>query len=66
MKRVKVTLGHRQAALLWAAASRGVFELQADEDLEPDDYRVGVAASKALDALTYAMYEADFDWTQIP
>jgi len=60
-KRVRVTLGHRQAALLWAAAVRGIDELTAEEDLEPEDYRLGLRADDALRVLTRAILAAGYD-----
>lgn len=61
MKRVKMTLGHRQAALIWHAAAAGIDEYMANEESEPDQYRIGDQMMEALQVLTRAMREAGYD-----
>lgn len=65
MKRVKVTLGHRQAALIWHAAGRGIDEYMANEESEPDDYRIGEQMMEAFNVLTRAIHEAGYEPTDL-
>lgn len=60
MKRVTVTLGHRQARLLWQAASRGCDEFDMDEKTE----RLGGQMSEAMRPLTRAIMDAGYDPTE--
>lgn len=62
MKRAKVTLGNRQAALLYAAASRGIDEFDADDNDETgSNQRLAEEMQEALTILVRAMYAAGFD-----
>ena len=60
MKRVRVTLGHRQARLLWQAASRGGDEVEMEEETE----RLAQQMGEALRPLTRAILEAGYDPTE--
>lgn len=62
MRRAKVTLGNRQAALLYAAASRGIDEYDADDNDETGaNQRLAEEMQEALTVLLRAMYAAGFD-----
>lgn len=57
MKRVKVTLGPRQASLLWQAAARGYDEFEAEDET----YRISQQMLEAIDVLTRAIHAAGHD-----
>jgi len=52
MKHAKVTLGPKQATILWAAAARGIDELESSDGWTPAQIQ---AAEDALDVLTRAI-----------
>ena len=57
MKRVRVTLGPRQASLLWQAAARGCDEFEAEDET----YRLSEQMADALAVLTRAIHAAGHD-----
>lgn len=57
MKRVKVTLGKRQAALIWQAAATGIDWLESEDET----FKLSEEMADALAVLTRAMLAVGYD-----